>query len=65
VPPKQRFWLHEEPPSSLLRKQPGEAREERSITWLKERPCYLATEHRNLVSKHDDLDSELVALGSA
>jgi hypothetical protein len=65
MPSEQRRWLHEEPASPLVREQTGQACEERPVTRLQERPRHLATEHRHLVAKHDDLDRKFVPLGSA
>jgi hypothetical protein len=57
--------LDEEPPPPILRQQTSKAREQCSITGLQKWPSDLTAEDRHLVVKHDDLDGEVVMLGSA
>jgi hypothetical protein len=44
---------------------PNQPREQCSIARLQERAGYLAAQHGHLVAKHDDLDGEVVLLGTS
>ena len=65
VPPEQGRGLHEEPTSTSSVHQSNGSGEQGWILWLQGRPEYLATEHSHLVTEHDDLDRQLVAVMAA
>jgi hypothetical protein len=56
VPVQQSRWRDEEGSPTLTRKQPCKCREHRAIDRGEPRSCHLALEHRELVTKHRDLD---------
>jgi hypothetical protein len=60
MPSQQRLGLHEESPPVILRQEPTQPGEQRSIIGLQERAAHLAAQH-GLVAKHHDLDGEVVA----
>ena len=64
VPPKQGLRLHEEPTSTSSVHESTQTGEQGSILRLQGRPNHLATEHGNLVTEHDYLDRQLLAITS-
>ena len=62
VPPEQGVWLNEEPTSTSSVHESTQPGKQGSILRLQGRPDDLATEHSHLVTEHDDLDRQLVAV---
>ncbi len=58
VSAEQGVGLHEEPSQTSTAKEPTRSSEQRPIVRAKSRPGHLATEHGNLVAKHDELDGQ-------
>jgi hypothetical protein len=59
MPPKQGLGLDEEPPPAATTKQPTQSGKQRPVRRPKGGSGHLATEDRNLVAEHDDLDRQL------
>jgi hypothetical protein len=59
MPTEQGVGLDEEPMELCSGDQPAEAGKERSIRGSKSRACHLSSEDGNLVTEHDDLDSQI------
>jgi hypothetical protein len=64
MPAEQGLGSHEESSSTPTIKQPTQSGEQRSIGGPEGRSDHLTTEHGNLVSEHDDFNSQLVAVAS-
>ena len=62
MPPEQSLGLDEEPTSTPTIKDPARSGEQCSIGRPEGRSDHLTTKHGNLVSEHDDLNSQLVAV---
>ncbi len=65
VPAQQRLGFDEEPTPAHLRHQPAQAGKDRPIGWPQSRTLGLATQDRDLVSEHDDLDRQFVLFAPA
>jgi hypothetical protein len=59
MPTEQGVGLDEEPSELRSGDQPAEAGKERSIRGSKSRACHLSSVDGNLVTEHDDLDSQI------
>jgi hypothetical protein len=62
---QQRLGLDEEPTSVSLRHEPTQPGQDRPVGWPQSRTLDLATQDRDLVSEHDDLDRQIVLFAPA
>lgn len=65
MPSQQRLGLDEEPTPANLGHQLAQAGEDCSVGWPQSRTLDLATQDRDLVSEHDDLDRQFVLFAPA
>jgi hypothetical protein len=63
MPAEQGVGLDEEPMKFRSGDEPAEAGEERSIRWSQNWAGHLSSENCNLVTEHDDLDSQIRVVG--
>jgi hypothetical protein len=64
MPAEQRLGLHEAPSPANLRRQPTQPGEDRTVGWPQRRAIHLATQHRQFMTEHEDLDRQFVPFGA-
>jgi hypothetical protein len=65
VPAQQGVGLYEVPPQASAAEETTQSREQCTVRRPQRRANHLATEDRNLVTQHDDFDSQPVAVTPA